>query len=244
MASRETPKRVPKQSIVKPAPVILPKGHPDLAFLGDALESDASRFTSAKYFGGAFVGAGSGGSDSGSTGASGSSGPSGPTGPVFPIPDVPSLSDIESITYEEYPDATGVMKYRAVLKIRNSSVNKENIAGVDARIYNPNSTRTYAFGSGTASTTTTGPSGPTGPTAPVSPFVSNVTWYNAKSVCDPVGGVYGNAPYTAGTAQYREDGVGVPSDSTSGPSRARIKSVWRKTEAEALAAAENPACAI
>jgi hypothetical protein len=177
-------------------------------------------------------------------GASGSSGPSGPTGPTFPIPDVPGLSDIESITYEEYPDSTGVMKYRAILKIRNSSVNKDNVAGVDARIYNPNSTRSYVFGSGSASTTTTGPSGPTGPTAPVSPFVSNATWYNAKSVCDPVGGAYGSLPYTAGTAQYREDGVGVPSDSISGPTRARIKSVWRKTEEEALEAALNPACGI
>jgi hypothetical protein len=78
----------------------------------------------------------------------------------------------------------------------------------------------------------------------VSEFVSNVTWYNAKSVCDPVVGSYGSSPYTAGTSQYREDGVGVPADSTSGPTRARIKSVWRKTEEEALAAAENPACAI
>jgi hypothetical protein len=244
MASKDTPKRVPKQSIVRPAPVILPKGHPDLAFLGDALESDASRFSSTRYFGGAFVGSGSDGSSGGSSGASGSSGPSGPTGPTFPIPDVPGLSDIESITYEEYPDSTGVMKYRAVLKIRNSSVNKENVAGVDARIYNPNSTRTYVFGSGTASTTTTGPSGPTGPATPVSPFVSNSTWYNGKSVCDPVAGSYGSSPYIAGTAQYREDGVGVPSDSVSGPTRARIKSVWRKTEEEALEAALNPACGI
>jgi hypothetical protein len=242
MASRETPKRVPKQSIVRPAPVILPKGHPDLAFLGDALESDASRFASTRYFGGAFVGSGSGGSDGGSSGPS-VSGPSGITAPIFVIPDVPSPSDIESITYEEYPDSTGVMKYRAVLKIRNSSVNKENVAGVDARIYNPNAARTYAFGSGTASTTTTGPSGPTGPAAP-SPFASNVTWYNAKSVCDPVNGVYGSFPYLAGTAQYREDGVGVPSDSISGPNRARIKSVWRKTEAEAFEAALNAACGI
>jgi hypothetical protein len=241
MASKDTPKRVPKQSIVKAAPVILSKGHPDLAFLGDALESDASKFSSSRYFGGAFVGSVSDGSNGGSTGSSGPSGPTGPDQPPVIIPDVPSLSDIESITYEEYPDSTGVMKYRAILKIRNSSLNKDNIAGVDARIYNPNATRNYWFGAGTASTTATGPSGPV---APVSPFVSNVTWYNAKSVCDPVGGLYGSSPYTAGTAQYREDGVGVPSDSTSGPTRARIKSVWRKTEEEALAAAENPACAI
>jgi hypothetical protein len=154
------------------------------------------------------------------------------------------LSDIESITYEEYPDATGVMKYRAILKIRNSSVNKQNIDGVDARIYNPNSTRAYLFGTGSASATVAGPSGPSGPTSPTSPFVSNVTWYNAKSVCDSVDGIYESFPYLAGTAQYRSDGVGVPSDYTSGSNRARIKSVWRKTEAEAFEAALNLACGI
>lgn len=52
--------------------------------------------------------------------------------------DVPSLSDIESIVYEPYYDAVSrVQKTRALIKIRNSSQNPTNIAGVDARIFNP-----------------------------------------------------------------------------------------------------------
>ena len=52
--------------------------------------------------------------------------------------DVPSLADIESIVYEPYYDAVSkLQKARALIKIRNSSSNPTNIAGVDARIYNP-----------------------------------------------------------------------------------------------------------
>lgn len=52
--------------------------------------------------------------------------------------DIPELSDIESITYEPYYDtATKVQKVRAILRIRNSSINKLNVEGVDARISNP-----------------------------------------------------------------------------------------------------------
>ena len=52
--------------------------------------------------------------------------------------DIPSLSDIESIVYEPYYDTVSkLQKVRALIKIRNSSNNPTNIAGVDARIYNP-----------------------------------------------------------------------------------------------------------
>lgn len=54
-------------------------------------------------------------------------------------PDIVSLSDIESITYEQYYDSlTKLIKYKAIIKIRNSSLNKNKVKGVDARIYNPN----------------------------------------------------------------------------------------------------------
>ena len=68
--------------------------------------------------------------------------PPGP-GPLPPDPkpitkkDVPDLSDIESITFQEdYDPATKLTTMTAFIKIRNSSVNKENIAGIDARIFN------------------------------------------------------------------------------------------------------------
>jgi hypothetical protein len=50
--------------------------------------------------------------------------------------DVPQLSDIEDIQYIKYFDPVSkIEKLKAIIKIRNSSKNKENIAGVDARIY-------------------------------------------------------------------------------------------------------------
>lgn len=146
--------------------------------------------------------------------------------------DVPSLSDIESIVFEEYADSlTGVSKYNAIIKIRNSSKNKNTVSGVDARIYNPNSANAYNF------SVDTGASG-----SSASTIVPKITWYNAKSTCNKFSGFYGSSPTIVGTAQYQSDGKDVPADSTSGPSNARIKSVWRKTSAEALAAAKNSEC--
>lgn len=53
--------------------------------------------------------------------------------------DIPELTDIESVTYEPYYDtATKLQKVRAIIRIRNSSQNKINVDGVDARIFNPN----------------------------------------------------------------------------------------------------------
>lgn len=53
--------------------------------------------------------------------------------------DVPELTDIEGLPiYEQYYDPVSkLVKYKVTLKIRNSSKNKTNVVGVDARIYNP-----------------------------------------------------------------------------------------------------------
>jgi hypothetical protein len=48
--------------------------------------------------------------------------------------DVPSLSDIEDIDYVEYKNKEGVTKIKVLIKIRNSSINKQNVKGVDGRI--------------------------------------------------------------------------------------------------------------
>jgi len=47
------------------------------------------------------------------------------------------LSYIETITPSSYDDSLGNKKVKYLIKIRNSSSNKNNIVGVDARIYNP-----------------------------------------------------------------------------------------------------------
>lgn len=218
-----TDKRVPKQNIVQGSPALLSKE--DLVFTKDGIQSDSLAFSNVSYLRAGF--------DEDAVG-SGGTGPLVVTTPVLPvevipIPDVPSLFDIESITYEEYPDPlTGVAKYKAVLKIRNSSTEKNNVTGVDAAIYNPAGSKQYALGSTTASGSTT-----------VSNYVQNVTWHNAISMYNPLSGDIYEPAYIAGTQSYPSDGNGVPKDSVSGPSTNRVKSVWRKTEAEALAAA-NP----
>lgn len=64
-------------------------------------------------------------------------GPSGPSGPkiVTTETDVPDLSDIEYVEKEEYYDPVSkALKVRVKIRIRNSSKNKTEIAGVDARI--------------------------------------------------------------------------------------------------------------
>lgn len=227
-----TNKRIPKQNITHSAPIIYAAGSIDEVFLAnspDAIGSEEEGFN----YGGA-------GSFRASASLSGALpfAPEDPNAPEVPIlpeiqyPDVPSLSDIESITYEEYPDPlTGIAKYNAIIKIRNSSRNKSNVSGVDARIYNPSAPTTYTF---TATSTASGSSAST--------IVPKITWYNAKSTCNNFSGTYGSSPTIVGTAQYQSDGKDVPADSTSGPSNARIKSVWRKTSAEALIAAKNSEC--
>jgi hypothetical protein len=76
---------------------------------------------------------------SGSLLAPGPSGPSGPSGlQITEVTDVPQLSDIESVQYVKYFDPVSkIEKAKVIIKIRNSSKNKNNVAGVDARIYQP-----------------------------------------------------------------------------------------------------------
>lgn len=47
------------------------------------------------------------------------------------------LSAIENVTSEVYYDSLGNPKVKYILKIRNLNLDKDNVVGVDARIYNP-----------------------------------------------------------------------------------------------------------
>jgi hypothetical protein len=47
------------------------------------------------------------------------------------------LSSIENITSEIYYDSLGNPKVKYILKVRNLNLDKDNVVGVDARIYNP-----------------------------------------------------------------------------------------------------------
>jgi hypothetical protein len=222
-------KRVSKQQVVKPAPVVVSNKNPDAIFIKDNsdiifTEDDGSSFSGVNI--GAF-------NLVGSSGSVASSSPKIVPVPAVPVvtpvlpPDVPSLADIESITMEEYADSNGVSKYKAVIKIRNSSRDKLNVIGVDARIYDPNGSLTYTLGTATASSASA-----------KSAYISNTTWYQAVSLYNPEYAIIYSAPYIKGNEQYLSDGSNVPKDAIIGISSSmKQKSVWRKTEAEALSAA-------
>lgn len=136
--TKDTPNRVPKSNVVEGTLPVLVEGNPDTFFLAP------NKYLKVKD--------GAVNYDNYLTSISGISSPlqSQPdlnslvssskltTNPIIKI-DTVDLTDIESITYEQYYDSIAkVIKYKAILKIRNSSPNKTEVQGVDARIYNPN----------------------------------------------------------------------------------------------------------
>lgn len=218
--------RVSKQEVVQGAPTVIATNNPDAIFMKDnpnVVFTNENKFTTSNYASGAFLTV-----DPAAIAAVSSTVSSTINTPTYAILDVPALADIEKIDFEEYFDQlTGVVKYKAILKIRNSSINKSSVAGVDARIYNPYGSTSYSFGTGTASTANT-----------VSNYVSTTTWYHAQTVFNLATESIISGPEIVGTATYPTDGNGVPADSTSGPNVKRTKSVWRKTSDDALLAAE------
>lgn len=127
-------KNIPVSKVVSAQPRVLPEGHEDLLFLNpnDVLIGSANGYSLSKLLS-SYPSAGPDLLDPlNSPNLIGDI-------PVYVAPDVPDLTDIESITYEQYFDeATKTAKIKAVLKIRNSSITKDNVQGVDARIFNPN----------------------------------------------------------------------------------------------------------
>lgn len=218
-------RQVPKQSIVQGPPAFLSKE--DLVFTKDGIPADSLAFVSSAFLNTGF-GAGSIYGDSSAIAAI-----LDPAEAILEeeissvVIDVPSLADIESVEFEEYADPlTGIAKYKAILKIRNSSVEKNNISGVDARIYSVSGSVPYVIQNGTATS---------GIDTPVSPtFVSNVTWYQATGRYNPFSGTIVSNASVASNASYPADGSGVPSDSSSGSSTVRTRTAWRKTETEAI----------
>lgn len=121
---REDSNRVDGKSVVTGAPIVLPKNSPDRVFIKRTLgidieEGKSNNLTSPFSIGGGF-------------GGSGGSTPADPNPPVA-ITDIPQLTDIENITYQQYYNTANAIRIRAIVKIRNSSKNKANVVGVDAR---------------------------------------------------------------------------------------------------------------
>lgn len=130
-------KRIPNEDITYGFPKVLPPGHPDLLWLNpkDVIIGDSALSTGYQS------------SPAGSSGASLVAGLNSTvtqsallnsSAATLPVVDTVNLVDIESITYSQYYDTVSkAAKYKAIIKIRNSSSNKSNVQGVDARIYNP-----------------------------------------------------------------------------------------------------------
>ena len=129
-------KRVSKSSIVSTTKRVLPAGHPDLVWYDPSeviIVGEDSEYKVSGTGVSSFSALLSGSLTSGSKIAD----------PKVKDPeqepsDVPQLSDIESVQYVKYFDPVSkIEKAKAIIKIRNSSKNKDNVAGVDARIYQP-----------------------------------------------------------------------------------------------------------
>jgi hypothetical protein len=130
-------KRIDVKDLTRGAIIALPSDHPDAIHLHPndyiAIKSgsiDYSRYLNSNLY-----------STSGGSSLSEPAKEQEIDAPVFGESlDIPSLSDIESIVYEPYYDPVlKVQKVRALIKIRNSSGNPANIAGIDARIFNQTS---------------------------------------------------------------------------------------------------------
>lgn len=138
-------KRVPSQQVVKPPVITVSEDNPDLALFGPyevAVKTGSKTVYSTYQAGPPVVAQLSGvGSMSGFIGGDSKYIDPGKTTYIEPKPvlvDIPDPTDIESVTYEEYQDvSTKITKYRAIIKIRNTSTSPENVEGVDARLYNP-----------------------------------------------------------------------------------------------------------
>ena len=116
--------RVDGKSVVTGPPIVLPKNSPDRVFVRRTVGIDIDEGNSSNLVSPFSIGVGSGGS--------GGSTPADPNLPIA-INDIPQLTDIENITYQQYYDTFNSIRIKAIIKIRNSSKNKANVIGVDAR---------------------------------------------------------------------------------------------------------------
>jgi hypothetical protein len=118
---RQDENRVDGKSVVVGPPIVLPVDSPDYVFVRKNVAISVDK--------GANTGNPTPFSIGGPGGGSGGDGPT----PPGDIDDIPQLTDIENITYQQYYDTFNSIRIKAIIKIRNSSKNKANVLGVDAR---------------------------------------------------------------------------------------------------------------
>jgi hypothetical protein len=138
-------KRVPSQQVVKPPIIQVSEDNPDVALFApyEVAIKAGSKTVYSSYQAGPPVAAQLAGMGNGNGFTGGDTTYTNPGKTTYLEPkavlvDIPEPTDIESITYEEYQDvSTKITKYKAIIKIRNTSTNPDNVEGVDARLYNP-----------------------------------------------------------------------------------------------------------
>lgn len=115
--------RTDGKSIVVGPPIVLPKNSPDRVFVRKTVGLDIDEGSTTNLTIPFALGVGSGGGGGSSADQ---------TLPGV-LDDIPQLTDIENITYQQYYDTFNSIRIKAIIKIRNSSKNKSNVSGVDAR---------------------------------------------------------------------------------------------------------------
>lgn len=136
---RVNAKRIPDTAIVGTGPIVIYDDDPDL-FLYDLSKIVVKKRNATSNQNYIAQPPSSGGTPVPGIPAPGIPAP-GITPPPEPLPplDIVDLTDIEKISYDQYYDsASKLVKYKVVIRIRNSSSKKNNVSGVDARVANTN----------------------------------------------------------------------------------------------------------
>jgi len=134
MSKEDNSSRVPKAAIVRGAPIVVTTNDEFISFYDPSqfLVKDGGKIQYTKFSPGSPFA-----SSSGNVDTPGATTPK-PGVVQIEIPDVPNLTDIELFSSTKYYDpVTKVEKAKIVIKITNTSKDKSNIEGVDARVYNP-----------------------------------------------------------------------------------------------------------
>ena len=132
MSKEDNSSRVPKAAIVRGAPIVITTDDEFISFYDPSqfLVKEGGKFQYTKFSPGSPF--------SSSYSSATKSETIKPEVALIDLPDVPNLTDIQLFSSTKYYDpVTKVEKAKLVIKVTNTSKDKSNIGGVDARVYNP-----------------------------------------------------------------------------------------------------------
>lgn len=132
MSKEDNSSRIPKAAIVRGAPIVITTDDEFISFYDPSqfLVKEGGKFQYTKFSPGSPF--------SSSYSSATKSETTKPEVVTIDLPDVPNLTDIQLFSSTKYYDpVTKVEKAKLVIKVTNTSKDKSNIGGVDARVYNP-----------------------------------------------------------------------------------------------------------